>query len=150
MSPRLTVNMGLRYEIQQGWAERYDRGIRGFNFNAVNPYSNAVVANWNTMAQQYNAANPNAALRYPAAPQALYGGLIFAGQNGAASRLYNTDWTNAAPRLGVAYRIGDKTLVRAGAGVFYRQDMDYMSSQYGFSQTTGFNTRSRFASGSSS
>ena len=139
VSPRLTVNAGVRYEVQLPWMERYNRAIRGFDFNSVNPYSSAVVSNWNTLAQQYNSANPNAAVPYPSAPQALYGGMLFAGADGQSRRVYNTDWTNFAPRLGIAYRITDKTVFRAGGGVFYRQAQDGLSSQYGYSQTTGYN-----------
>jgi hypothetical protein len=34
-------------------------------------------------------------------------------------RTVDPDWNNFAPRLGLAYRIGQKTVLRAGAGVYY-------------------------------
>lgn len=139
VSNRLTVNLGLRYEMQIPWKERYNRGIRGFDFNSVNPFSAAVLANWNKLAATYNAANPNDPFPYPAAPANLYGGLIYLGQNGASERAYDTNWRDLGPRIGIAYRLGDKTVLRAGAGVFYRQQQNNLSTQYGYSQTSTYN-----------
>lgn len=139
VSSRLTVNVGLRYEVQIPWKERYDRTIRGFDFNSVNPMSAAVVANWANLAQQYNATHTDNYGGYPAAPAALYGGLLFAGVNGVPNRAYSTDWTNLSPRIGIAYRIDEKTVIRTGAGVFYPQQTDYLPTQYGYSQTTSYN-----------
>jgi len=56
----------------------------------------------------------------------LPGSLVFAGNNwGAASagvRYPENEWNGAfAPRLGVAYAVSDKTVVRAGYGLFYTQ-----------------------------
>ncbi len=97
------------------------RDPRGFDYTDINPDSAAVIANWNNIAATYNATNPTAAkYPYPTAPAALYGGLLFAGQNGLPSTVYVTDWTNVSPRLGVAYRLGEKTVLRAGTGVFYK------------------------------
>jgi len=47
-------------------------------------------------------------------------GLIFVGTNGL-DRLYNRDWNNFSPRLGLAWDLTgkSKTVVRAGWGVFY-------------------------------
>lgn len=130
---RLTINWGLRYELQIPWKDRFNRVTRGFDYNVVNPDSAPVLANWNAI----NAANPGT---LPAPPAALYGSLIFAGVNGASPRIYNTDYTNVAPRLGMAYRITDKTVLRVGGGVFYQYQSNNSNTQYGFSQTTPYNT----------
>jgi hypothetical protein len=47
------------------------------------------------------------------------GALLLAGQNGASASLIRTDKNNFAPRVGLAYQIDSKTVVRAGGGVFY-------------------------------
>ncbi len=133
VSSKLTINGGIRYEVQMPWVERYNRGIYAFNYTEVNPYSNAVLANWNKLA-----ATSNDPYGYPAAPSALLGGLEFLGANGNPTRQYHIDWTNLAPRLGFAYRVDDKTVLRAGVGVFYRPLSNNLSSQYGFSQTTNY------------
>src|SRR6185295_10021733 len=41
---RLTLNLGLRYDVQVPWIERWNRVNNGFDFNVVNPDSAAVVA----------------------------------------------------------------------------------------------------------
>jgi len=138
VNSRLTINVGLRYEIQVPWKERYDRAMYGFDFNSVNPESAPVLANWNRLAAQYNANNP--AVPYPTAPAALHGNITYLGQNGIGRRAYVTDMTDLAPRLGIAYRINDKTVLRTGFGVFYQQQSYNLNSQYGYSQTTTYNT----------
>ena len=50
------------------------------------------------------------------------GGLVFAADGSIAQRaLVNADKNNFAPRLGAIYRLNDRTLIRAGYGVFYNQ-----------------------------
>ncbi len=103
-------------------SERYNRMAAQFNINAVNPDSNAILAAWNANATAYNATNPK--YPYPSPPPAIYGVWQFAGQNGLPSRTRYTDWTNGAPRIGFAYRLGDKNVIRGGFGVFYQSDTD--------------------------
>ena len=38
------------------------------------------------------------------------------------------DWNNFAPRLGLAYRLTERTVIRAGAGIFYGE-ADYLTSE---------------------
>ena len=91
VNQRLTVNYGLRYEIQKGRTERYDR-LNWFDFDAVNP-----------LGQQ--AGLPN-----------LKGGLRFLGDE---PYQWDAPLTNFAPRLGLAYKVTDKLVARAGYGIFY-------------------------------
>ena len=49
----------------------------------------------------------------------------------------DTDYTALAPRIGVAWRIGAKTVLRTGAGVFY-ENLNRNQSNVGFSQTTNY------------
>ncbi len=90
ITPRLTLNWGLRYEVQVPWVDRYNRVTRGFDYNTVNPISGQVLANWNSL----SAANPGV---LPAPPAALYGGLLFAGVNGQPAQIYQMDWTRPWP-----------------------------------------------------
>jgi Carboxypeptidase regulatory-like domain len=139
VSSRLTLNVGLRYDVQIPWLERYNRENRGWDPNFKQPNSDAILANWANLKAQYDAANPNAKYPYPAPPSALTGGYLFPGVNGAPSRLYNTDWTNIQPRLGFAYRIGAKTVLRGGAGIYY-QSSTQSGTTTGFTQSTGYTT----------
>ncbi len=95
MSSKLTVNYGLRWDRFSPTFETSDR-LSFFSF----------------------APNPGAGN--------LPGSLAFAGNKwGPASagvRYPETPWNGAiAPRLGFAYQLNDKTVVRAGYGVFYTQ-----------------------------
>ena len=49
----------------------------------------------------------------------ITGGLEFPGVNGIPKGQWNTSTKNFSPRIGFAYSIGDKTVVRAGYGVFF-------------------------------
>ncbi len=54
--------------------------------------------------------------RYPNAPT----GMLFGGDKGCPSGSGTTGTTwNFAPRIGFAYRLGDKTVLRGGAGLYY-------------------------------
>src|SRR5581483_5640405 len=55
VSSRLTVNVGLRYDVQIPWMERFNRRNAGFDMNLVNPISNQALAAWNADAAAYNA-----------------------------------------------------------------------------------------------
>ncbi len=131
----LTLNLGLRYEIQIPWLERFNRVTRGFDLSAKNPYSDAVLAAWAKYKADYDAQDPK--YPYPAPPAQLTGGYLFAGVGGQPSRFYDTDWTNVAPRIGVAWRVTDKTVLRAGAGVYYISPTQTGVVQ-GFSQSTPY------------
>ena len=133
---RLTVDIGLRYEVQIPYLDRYNRMASQFNNSAVNPASSQILANWAADAATYNATNPK--YPYPAPPPAINGVWEFAGTNGLPARTRYTDWTNAAPRIGFAYRLGDKTVIRGGVGVFYQSDTKNNNSQTGFSVTTSY------------
>jgi len=138
VSSRLTLNIGLRYDVQLPYLERYNRQASQFNINQVNPLSNQILAAWNADAASYNAGNPK--YPYPAPPSAIYGVWEFAGVNGYPRRTKYTDWTTGAPRIGFAYRVGDKNVIRGGFGVFYQSDTSNNNSQTGFNLTTNYNS----------
>jgi outer membrane receptor protein involved in Fe transport len=137
LSTNVTLNLGVRYDLQIPWLERYNRLNAGFASNTVNPNSDAIIANWKILKAQYDATNPK--YPYPDVPKAIYGGLLFAGKSGQPARTYDTDWTAVAPRLGIAWQFAPKTVLRAGAGIFYRtQTQDNTTT--GFTQDTPYKT----------
>jgi hypothetical protein len=136
ISDRLTINMGLRYEVQLPYLERYNRMNSAFDLGRVNPLSDQILAAWNRDAAAYNATNPK--YPYPAPPPAFLGAYTFAGVNGYPRRQFYTDWTNLAPRLGFAWRVGDTTVIRGGAGVYYQSITQTGNSSTGFSATTNY------------
>jgi len=91
VTPRLTINAGLRYENQRPATERYNR-LSYFDPTVVNPISTQL---------GYN----------------VYGGFEYANANNRYA--WAPDNLNFAPRIGVAYKITDKLVARAGAGIFF-------------------------------
>jgi hypothetical protein len=120
----LTINMGLRWEHDGPTTESHNRQIVGFDPTAVNQVSASAAAAY--------AKNPQPQL--PVSAYSATGGLIFAtpGQRGA----YHTSNTEFAPRLGVSWspsRLNNKTVIRAGIGMFYYNLGVLTSQQPGFS-----------------
>jgi len=135
LSANLTLNLGLRYEAQYAWLERFNRYNRGFDLTAKNPMSDAVLARWAQLKADYDKTNPK--YPFPNPPAQLNGGWLFAGAGGQPRRIFDTDWTNLAPRLGLAWRFQEKTVLRLGGGVYYMADTNGGRTN-GFSATTSY------------
>ena len=90
-TPRLTLNLGLRYDIDVPRTERYDR------MNYFDP----------------GRAAHRSRDRVAAFPD-LKGGVVFVGVDGHSRYQYNWDTNNIAPRLGAVVSADPKTVVRAG------------------------------------
>lgn len=105
---KMTLSLGLRYEYESPVTERYDRAVRGFDYNSPNPIEAVARTNY--------AKNPIAEL--PIAQFGVRGGLLFAGGPNGHS-LWAGEKNNFLPRIGIAYQINSKTVLRTGAGIFY-------------------------------
>ncbi len=90
---KLTLNLGIRFEMETARNERYNR-LSWFNPAIANPAGSQV-------------GIPN-----------LKGGLQFPGVNGNGRRQENLT-KGFAPRVGLAYRLTPKTVIRTGYGLFY-------------------------------
>lgn len=90
---RLTLNLGLRYDLETPYTERYNRST------SFDP-----------------AIRSSAADRLPSA----LGGLVFMGQNIDSRYRQNMDKNNFGPRFGLAYKLTDATVLRAAYGLFYQ------------------------------
>ena len=137
IAPKVTLNLGLRYDAQFHALERFNRFNGGFDLTTKNPLSDAVLANWAKIKAQEDAKNPK--YPYPAPPAQLSGGWLFAGVGGQPRRIFNTDWTNFGPRAGVAWRVMPNTVIRAGAGVYY-QSPTQSGRTNGFAITTSYDS----------
>lgn len=131
---RLTVNLGLRYDVQMGLKERYNELPRGFCTTCVNPITTDGV-------YQANVANPANVAAWTAAgitvPTQVLGTILPAGINGQPRSAYNTDWSNIAPRVGFAFALNPKTVVRGGWGFFYGGGLEG-GSPIGYQQQTNY------------
>jgi len=132
VNSRLTLNLGLRYELETPETERYNKSVTGFDFGFVQPIQS-------TVQTKYDALN-DPALKALKPTISTLGGLQFAGVNGQSRGLYETPKGHFMPRFGVAYRINDKTVFRGGYGMFYGFLGERRSDviQTGFSITTNF------------
>ena len=130
----ITLNLGLRYDVQVPWIERWDRANSGFDFTVKNPLSDQIIAAWKANKEAYDKNKPTYA--YPAVPTAIYGGKTFI-QPGGSRRTYNVDWTNIQPRVGLAWVIMPKTVLRTGGGIFHRTATQTGYTD-GFSQQTPY------------
>jgi len=133
--PKLTLNLGLRYDIQWPVTEIHNRLNSIFDFNVKNPLSDQVLARWRQLKAEYDATNPR--YLYPDVPDTLRGGLTFAGVGGQPRQIYNYDLTNIQPRVGFAWRLLSKTVMRGGVGIFHRTATQGGLTS-GFSQTTPY------------
>jgi hypothetical protein len=93
LSPRLTLNFGLRWELETPYTERYNRMSYGFDENARLPID-----------------APGLDLR---------GGILFAGVDGNPRRGGRVDANNFGPRFGFAFSATQKTVLRGGYGMFF-------------------------------
>ena len=70
----------------------------------------------------------------------LPGIVQFAGVNGNPRAENDTNYTNFAPRLGIAYQLGDKTAIRAGYGLFWITNSDGNVAGTGYQVSTNVYT----------
>jgi hypothetical protein len=122
----LTVNLGLRWEYEGGPTERSNRNARGFDPDALLNITNA--------AQAAYAANPIP--QVPPSEFRVRGGLGFESDNEPAS--VNPDLNNFQPRVGFAYQLNPKTVLRGGWAIYAVPALFDLSGIYqpGFSQGT--------------
>jgi Carboxypeptidase regulatory-like domain/TonB dependent receptor-like, beta-barrel len=86
-SSKLTINLGLRWELQPGPTERFNR-MSAWDFEATNAFGTK-------------------------------GAIAFPGVDGYSRNLWDTTYDNWGPRVGAAYSVSDRTVVRGGFGITY-------------------------------
>ncbi len=108
VSSRLTLNLGLRYEVITPFIEKNDL-LANFDPNLKNP---------NTGQNGVFIIPSQKTLQY-LDPRIVSYGYIYAPQAGVGRGLLRMDKNNLAPRVGFAWRIGEKNVLRGGWGVYY-------------------------------
>lgn len=134
VTSKLTLNLGIRYDVQRGLRDRHNALDAGLCLTCVNPVTNDA----NFAANIANAGNIAGwkAAGLTAPTQAL-GGQLFPGVNGQSRDAYYTDWSNVGPRIGFAYAINSKTVARGGWGLVYQGGLEG-GSNGGFAETTPY------------
>lgn len=103
----ITLNLGLRWDYEGPIYERYNRQVASFDTNAASPLANRV---------------PN-----------LKGGLTYADANNRLA--FNRDLNNIQPRVGVAWQVRPKWVVRGGYGRYFL-GQNAAGADTGFSRRT--------------
>ncbi|HTD23972.1 MAG TPA: carboxypeptidase-like regulatory domain-containing protein [Terriglobales bacterium] len=142
--PRLTLNMGLRWEYETPFTERFNRFTSVFDPTQLNPISDAAQAAYtnilNTMLANPDPRVHSAALTLsqlvPASSYKIYGVQLFPGVNGQKRTVTNLDLHEWQPRAGFAFQLFKSTVIRGGVGRFV-QSTAIKGGQNGFSRTTG-------------
>jgi Carboxypeptidase regulatory-like domain/TonB dependent receptor len=117
LSPKLTLSLGLRYELTPPWTD-----LLGNNFTVAIPqlafYSNAPVSDYPYFVRQGNCQDPYAglAIHWTSTNAVCSNGTM-------PDQLMKTSYRDFAPRIGVSYSPDSRTVVRAGYGIFYNQDI---------------------------
>ena len=111
----LTISMGLRYELTPPFVDR-----SGHETNIQLPYFSTTpgvtAANLQPTDVRSGSGNYYDGLSF------VFPGVQVARDNRLGKGLYQTDYRDWAPRLGIAYTPSPNWSIRAGAGIFYSQD----------------------------
>ncbi|HYM10245.1 MAG TPA: TonB-dependent receptor, partial [Bryobacterales bacterium] len=111
---KFTLNAGLRWDYLGPLTDRFNALTRGFDTTSASP------------------------LKVPGLN--VVGGLLYAGAGGLDRGVYDKHWTNFGPRLGAAYQLTPKTVLRGGYGLIYAQTFDDPGGAPGFNQQTAMVT----------
>ncbi len=118
LTPKLTINLGLRYQWSSPYTSRHNQ-IEFSNFAAdsgVNidltslPAAAQAAGDMSVQAQMQSVG-----LNYPAS-QAVLGTTQFPT---SSMRTIPTYWKDLGPRLGFSYQLDQQTVVRGGAGIYF-------------------------------
>ena len=89
VTPKLTLNLGLRWDLDQPRWEQFDNRQSSFDRFVLNPVSGTP------------------------------GTVVFSGRNGLTKFAHNHDWNNFGPRFGFAWQPSKGWSIRGGAAVVY-------------------------------
>jgi len=101
--PNLTLNVGLRYDVNLPRTERFNRQ-NWFDPKVASPLGSITYTD---------------PLSNQSVTRQLTGGEVFA--NGNTRTNWLTDWKDFQPRFGFSYLFGSKTVIRGGYGIYFSQ-----------------------------
>ncbi len=112
VTPKLTLNLGLRWELFQPFYDRLE--------NMVNSVAPLIVKATNVQDLSLHPVlvRPGSGDFYEG-KDFRYPGIQTARDGRLGDRLVDTDYNNFAPRIGIAYAPSSKWSIRTGVGVFY-------------------------------
>jgi len=120
---KLTLNLGVRWDINMPVTERHNRVDYAFDTTMVNPVDSLV---------DHSLISGGSSLK---------GGVTFAGVNGNPRGYYSTNWKNIQPRVGFAYAARNNFVIRGGFGEMFANPIPGGNTM-GWSSTTAFTATS--------
>ncbi len=119
VTPKLTLNLGARWDLSTPQTERHNKQQYVFNTTAVNPVNSMI----------------NRAVAPGLGP--IKGGITYAGVNGNPTTPYSLYLGAIQPRVGFAYALDNRTVLRGGYGIMFRNS-EPTNGMYGFSASTSY------------
>ena len=116
LTRKLTLNLGVRWDFMPGEVERNNKGNFAFNTTAVNPINSLVTI--------------------PGYSQIL-GGVTYLGINGNPRAVYPLQKSNIQPRVGFAYSLDSRTVIRGGFGESKKSPQN-APNNVGYSASTSY------------
>jgi hypothetical protein len=112
--PSLTLNLGVRYDLELGFKDRYNRWA-DFDPNASTPLAQATGLSFT-------------------------GGAAYVGTGNYSSRFFKSGKNSIGPRVGFSWKAHPDTVVRGGYGILYLPTTQraYSAGTMGYSQGTNF------------
>jgi hypothetical protein len=131
--PRLTLNLGLRYELITPFVDKNDLMV---NFDPTGTGNGG---------RKGRFVVPTEAVKAKIHPFFITYGTVTADEANVGRGLVRTDKNNFAPRLGAAWRVTEKSVIRGGYGIVYptsaAQGMRDAIATNTFNQTVRTNQR---------
>jgi hypothetical protein len=153
VNSHLTVNLGLRFDIDTPYGEKFGRTVNGFNPTATNSASAGATAAF-VPTKDTATKNSTTVSVNPATFNTL-GGLTFPSANGGAPYGVNSGFWS--PRVGFSYNpalLKGSLVIRGGAGIFVQPETlaslaatgsyssNALNNQEGFSASTSYQATS--------
>ncbi|MFP5236697.1 MAG: carboxypeptidase regulatory-like domain-containing protein [Acidobacteriota bacterium] len=113
VTPKLTIDAGLRYETESPYTDRHNR-LNYFDPNLPSPAANSEFPN-------------------------LTGGLVFAGVDGQPRNVYTWNTAQFDPRIGLSYSLNQSTVFRGGFGTVYAP-LEISNNAVGYAPSSGFSS----------
>jgi len=143
VTQRLTLNVGLRWDLQLGLTERHDKYFSRFDPNAnIAPVTDYAQPKY---AQLIGGAPSNSGVallqkyRSDASAFQALGAIEYAGTGGTSRSITDLRYKYFQPRLGFAYQLHPNTVLRGGYGRFTQANfVANHANQLGYSSTTPY------------